>query len=371
MKERLFAIDAVRGWVMIFMALDHAMYFCYVHIFAEGYQGIRPEPMPDIAHYLTRFVTHYCAPTFFFLAGLSVALYALRRRSQFTEGQITTKLVIRGIFLIVLQLTVVNWIWGFGIRQQMAHGFGLAHFGVLSCIGVGLIVLAFARRLPISVLATSAVLSLLVVPFLLAFFPLASGSDQALLEILLQPNREGWLFVNYPFLPWVGVIGLGGVCGLWISNKPEKMTKFFISAGVLLLVVWLGLRLGGGYGNLTPYQGGDWRDFMLMSKYPPSLVFLLWNLGGMAIAIAGHTSLGRIRGFRKLFGVITLFGQTPLFFYVVHLQVYKMLSWIPFLRGSLAIGYVAWLVGLAVMVPLCYVFRSQKRKHPQSVLQYV
>ncbi|HDN81707.1 MAG TPA: DUF1624 domain-containing protein, partial [Methanomicrobia archaeon] len=100
MKNRLFAIDAVRGWVMIFMALDHAMYFCYVHISAEGFQGIRPEPMPDIAHYLTRFITHYCAPTFIFLAGLSVSLYTLSRRSHLSEGTITKKLLTRGFFLI-------------------------------------------------------------------------------------------------------------------------------------------------------------------------------------------------------------------------------------------------------------------------------
>ena len=82
MKKRLFAIDAVRGWVMIFMALDHAVLFTYFHIFAEGYQGRRPDPMPETLHYLTRFITHYCAPTFIFLAGLGVALYTLSRRSR-------------------------------------------------------------------------------------------------------------------------------------------------------------------------------------------------------------------------------------------------------------------------------------------------
>ena len=98
MKNRLFAIDAVRGWVMIFMALDHAMYFCYVHISAEGFQGIRPEPMPDIAHYLTRFITHYCAPTFIFLAGLSVSLYTLSRRSHLSEGNDYEKIAHSWIF---------------------------------------------------------------------------------------------------------------------------------------------------------------------------------------------------------------------------------------------------------------------------------
>ena len=368
MKKRLFAIDAVRGWVMVFMALDHAMYFCYVHIFAEGFQGIRPEPMPDVAHYLTRFITHYCAPAFVFLAGLSVVLYTRSRRTQhLSEGQITRKLLTRGFFLIALQMTVVNWTWGFGLSP----GWSLIYFGVLACIGTGLVVLSSARRVPAPLLASGSILLLLLVPFLLNAFSLVPGSDHPLLEIALQPNSQGWLSVRYPILPWLGVMGLGCACGLWVGTKRERITKFFLSLGLLLLIGWLLVRLGGGYGNLTPYRGGDWRDFMLMSKYPPSLAFLMWNLGGMAIAIAGHNYFERKLRLKRFWSLITLFGQTPLFFYVVHLQVYKLLSLMPVFRGDLATGYLAWLVGLAVMVPLCAGYRSLKRRYPRSVLQYV
>jgi uncharacterized membrane protein len=367
-KRRLFSIDAVRGWVMIFMALDHAILFSYLHISAEGFQGVRPESMPDVAHYLTRFITHYCAPTFVFLAGLSVALYTLSRKARgLSEGQITRKLLTRGFLLIALQLTVVNWTWGFGLTA----GSSLTYFGVLACIGSGLVLLAFARRFPVPLLASGSVLLLLLVPFLLSAFPLAPGADQPLLEITLQPSREGWLAVNYPILPWLSVMGLGCACGFWIGTKPERIMKFFLPLGLLLLVGWLAIRLAGGYGNLTPYQGGDLRDFMLMSKYPPSLAFLMWNLGGMAIAIAGHHYLERRLPFKRFWGVITLFGQSPLFFYIVHLQVYKSLSLLPILRGNLASGYLAWLVGLAVMIPFCGGYRSLKRRYPQSVLQYV
>ncbi len=368
MKTRLFAIDAVRGWVMIFMALDHAMYFSYVHIFAEGFQDMRPEPMPDVAHYLTRFITHYCAPTFVFLAGLSVVLYTLSRRAQhLSEGQISRKLLTRGLFLIALQMTVVNWTWGFGLLP----GWSPIYFGVLACIGTGLVILSLARRLPASLLASCSILLLMLVPFLLNALPLAPGTDHPLLEITLQPNSEGWLSVRYPILPWLGVMGVGCACGLWVGTKTERTTKFFLSLGLLLLIGWLAIRLGGGYGNLTPYQGGDWRDFMLMSKYPPSLAFLMWNLGGMAIVIAGHNYLEKRLRFQPFWDVIVLLGQTPLFFYVVHLQVYKLLSLIPLLRGNLERAYLAWLVGLAAMVPLCAGYRSLKRRYPRSVLQYV
>jgi uncharacterized membrane protein len=370
MSKRLFAIDAVRGWVMILMALDHAMVFCYFHIWAEGFQGIRPEPLPDAAHYLTRFVTHWCAPTFIFLAGLSVALFTLSRRSQgLTERQITRKLVTRGLLLIGLQLTVVNLTWGFGVSE----GWNLVYFGVLSCIGSGLIVLAFARRLPVSILTGGSVLLLLVMPFVLRALPLPPGGDHPLREVLLQPDKYGWLAVNYPVLPWLGVMGLGCGLGLVVGARPERTARLFLLIGALALGLWLPVRLVGGYGNLTPYQGGDWRDLFLMSKYPPSLVFLMWTLGGMALAVAVlHRLAHRLRHPRFWsWRLVTLFGQTPLFFYVVHLVLYRVLGFVPFLRGSLAAGYLAWLVGLAVMAPLCYGYRALKRRHPQSVLQYL
>jgi uncharacterized membrane protein len=371
MKERLFSIDAVRGWVMVFMALDHAMLFCYHHIVAEGYQGIRPLLMPDALHYITRFITHYCAPTFIFLAGLSIALYAGRRSPQLSNTQITTKLVTRGLLLIILQLVIVNWIWGFGLEQQRIYGYGLVYFGVLACIGSGIIIFAFAHRLPLPALATGSMLLLLVIPFLLRWFPLVPGSDHVLLEIFLQPNNEGWLFVNYPVLPWLGVMGIGCACGLWIIENPGRVTRLFLIMGVVLLSAWVIVRLGGGYGNLVPYQGEGWRDFMLMSKYPPSLAFLLWNLGGMSLALAAHSHFKKHLTGTQFFKMIVLFGQVPLFFYVIHLYIYKWLSYIPILRGSLTMGYLAWVLGLLAMIPLCYGFRSVKKDHPRSILQYI
>ncbi|MGD2249359.1 MAG: heparan-alpha-glucosaminide N-acetyltransferase domain-containing protein [Candidatus Methanofastidiosia archaeon] len=367
LNHRLFAIDAVRGWVMIFMALDHAMYFCYLHIFAEGFQGIRPDPIPDAAHYLTRFITHPCAPTFIFLAGVSVALYTLKHREQISESCITEKLITRGIILIVIQLILINWVWGYGFKP----GWGLTYFGILACIGSCLIVLGFARRLFVPVLASGSVVLLVVVPLLLNIFPLNSGTDQLFLEILLQPDSSGWLNVYYPVLPWLGVMGVGCACGAWIGATPKRITKHFLIIGVILLVGWLLLRLGGSYGNLVPYQGGDWRDFMLMSKYPPSLVFLMWNLGLMALAIAGHNYFKSKLHFTRFWKVIILFGQTPLFFYMVHLYVYRTLGIIFGVFNSLTLGYVAWVLGLVVMIPLCKGFQYLERKYPDNILQYL
>jgi uncharacterized membrane protein len=369
-KKRLFAIDAVRGWVMIFMALDHAMLFTYYHISAELFQGRGPDPMPDTLHYLTRFVTHYCAPTFSFLAGLSIALYALSRRSRgLSEGQITRKLVTRGLLIIALQLTVENFIWGFG----PGSGSALINLDVLACIGSGMVILAFARRLPLPVLAGGSLLLLLVMPLLLSAFPLLPGGDQPLLEILLQPSDQGWITVYYPILPWLGVMGLGCACGRWLGERPERTTRFFLALGALLLAAWLPVRLAAGsYGNLVPYQGGDWRDFFLMSKYPPSLAFLTWTLGGMSLALALHSRLEKRLSSTRFFGLVTLFGQTPLFFYIVHLQLYKTLSLIlPRLTGSLAAGYLTWLLGLFYMMILCRLYQALKRRYPHSVLQYI
>jgi len=368
MKKRLFAIDAVRGWVMIFMALDHAVLFTYYHISAEGFQGRLPDPMPDALHYLTRFITHYCAPTFIFLAGLGVALYTLSRRSQgLSEGEITRKLVTRGLLLVALQLTIINFIWGFGISS----GAAVTYFGVLSCIGLGMVILAFARRLPLPILGGGSLLMLLVMPAALSATMVSPGAERPLLEILMQPSDKGWLAVNYPILPWLGVMGLGCACGYWIADRPVRISRFFLLLGAAMLAAWLPLRFAGGYGNLTPYLGGDWRHFLLMSKYPPSLAFLLWTLGAMSLAIAVHNHLEKSMSATRLFGVVSLFGKTPLFFYVVHLQLYKSLSLIPLLRGNLALSYLTWLIGLAAVFPLCVGFRSLRQRYPGSVLQYV
>jgi uncharacterized membrane protein len=366
--KRLFAIDAARGWVMILMALDHAVLFTYYHISAEGFQGRLPDPMPDVLHYLTRFITHYCAPTFIFLAGIGVALYTLSRRSRgLGEGEITRKLVTRGLLLVALQVTIINFIWGFGISS----GAALTYFGVLSCIGVGMVILAFARRLPLPILGGGSLLMLLVMPAALSATMVSPGAERPLLEILMQPSDKGWLAVNYPVLPWLGVMGFGCACGYWIADRPGRMSRSFLFLGAAMLAAWLPLRFAGGYGNLTPYLGGDWRHFLLMSKYPPSLTFLLWTLGGMSLAVAVHNYLEKRLSATRLFGVVSLFGKTPLFFYVVHLQLYKSLSLIPLLRGNLALSYLTWLIGLAVLFPLCAGFLSLKQRYPSSVLQYV
>ena len=364
--KRLFAFDAVRGWVMILMALDHAVLFCYRFISAEGFQGSSPHPVPDIPHFLTRFVSHYCAPSFFFLAGLSVAFYSLRRAKFLNEHQITQKLLKRGIFLIVLQLVVVNFAWGYNPLSNSR----LIYFGVLSCIGSGLAILAFARRLPWLALAFASLFLLLLIPFLLSTFPL-TDTEKPFLEIALQPNSAGRIRVWYPILPWIGVMGFGCACGQCVATDTQKIAKFFLLLSLLLLLGWLALRLGRGYGNYTPYRGGDWRDFMLMCKYPPSPVFLMWTLGGMSIAIAVHNYFKNKLTVKPFWKLVTLFGQTPLFFYVVHLYLYKSFNLMPFLNGSLARAYVAWLIGLAIMIPLCVCYRSLKKRYPHSMLQYI
>lgn len=151
-----------------------------------------------------------------FLAGLSVVFYTLSRRAHhLSEGQITRKLLTRGFFLIAVQMMVVNWTRGFGLSP----GWRPIYFGVLACIGTGLVVLSFARRLPAPLLASGSILLLLLVPFLLSAFPLVPGTDYPLLEFALQPNSEGWLSVRYPILPWLGMMGLGCACGLWVATK--------------------------------------------------------------------------------------------------------------------------------------------------------
>jgi len=214
-------------------------------------------------------------------------------------------------------------------------------------------------------------LLLLAVPVLLTWFPLVPGADRPLVEVLLQPNWADWLWVPYPVLPWLGVIGLGHACGKWISTRPETGTKLFLTVGLLSLLVWLVIRLTGSYGTLSPYEGGDWRDFLLISKYPPGLDFVAWSLAWIALAVVFYDYLSRAGQFGAGSRTLVLIGQVPLFFYLVHLQIYQVLSRVPFLKGSLLQGYLACLVGLALLIPLCASYRALKARYPNSLLQYL
>jgi uncharacterized membrane protein len=372
-SARLPFIDFARGIAMVLMAWDHASLFWNPgHQGSEGLMGMRP-PFESMTQFLLRFVTHFAAPTFVFLAGTSLALSTGKRlaRGQSQVG-ISLHLVIRGLLLLAFELAIIT----------PAFELPLLYFGVLACIGLCLILFGALRFLPWPLILALSLAAILGQPFLtLRFIPAgpAAPLGHYLRVILFEPRWDLPPYVGlYPLIPWLGVMGLGWCFGVFLNTSERRYRRWLPSglllAGGALLAGWFVVRLLRGYGNLLPRRGGSLEGWLYMSKYPPSLAFLLFTLGGMCLMLALGAALQRRPGFdRGLTGVINTFGRVPLFFYLVHLWLYKLTPR-PFTGlfddGPLAAAII-WLTGLAILWALCSLYARAKARYPRSVLQYI
>jgi uncharacterized membrane protein len=370
---RLPFIDFARGVVMALMAWDHVSSFWNPGRRAnEGLMGMRAA-FPNFTQFLLRFVTHWAAPTFVFLAGTALALSTARRQARGeSERDITLRLVKRGGMLLLLEAFVV------------APAFGLPplYFGVLASIGVCFILFSVARHLPPAVILA---LSLIIVVghplFSLDWIPdgPASPWGHYLRVILLEPRFDLFPYVGlYPVIPWIGVMGLGWSFGIFLTGydvtRVRRLALPLVLGGAALIGLCLGVRLLNGYGNLLPRPGGTLEDWLYMSKYPPSLTFLLWTLGGTSLFMALGVFLQERPGFeRGLTGVLLDFGRVPLFFYLAHLWLYRVnlrFAEMGFTLDLLPVG-IFWLLGLLILWRLGLRYEKFKRSYPDSLLQYI
>ncbi|MFX0125346.1 MAG: DUF1624 domain-containing protein, partial [Candidatus Hodarchaeota archaeon] len=368
---RILPIDFVRGVVMVLMALDHASLFWNIgHDAGEGLQGYRPI-FTDLFQFMTRFITHYCAPTFIFLAGAGIALSEIKQKEKgLTQQEITFHFIIRGVILLSLAWTLIVWIF----QADPLY------FGVLACIGVGFIVFAFGRRIPVNAILVLSTCFILLSAFI--WLPISGY-----LNILFQSPE--WPYGMYPLKPWLGVMGLGYVFGHYLQgeNNRDSLNRvathltllgagliifFFILRGTSFLKVTLIPNTGTGWpANYLPAESLAVEHFFLISKYPPSIVFLLWTLGGMFIVLGLAFYLQSHHWFKKWTKPFVILGTTPLYFYCAHLYLYGT---IPLLLGQalfpLPITLLVWVVGLVTLFPSCVLYREIKNTHPNSWLRY-
>jgi uncharacterized membrane protein len=370
-RPRLDAIDVVRGIVMVVMALDHVRgFFCRDTFTIDPVDLSQTYP----ALFLTRWVTHFCAPTFVFLAGTSAFLYGTRGK---TKGAIAWFLVSRGIWLMLLDLTVVNWSWAFGIDYSHLTG-----GGIIWIIGAALVVLSLLVWLPTACVAT---IGVAIIAFHNHLDRITVDGDSPYYGVwsLLHGGGPFWIFPNlhglfpikgdeekygillqfitgYRLLPWTGIVAAGyGFGALFLLDRPERR-KQLIGLGVALTLLFAGLRYTNYYGDFrnpappdrpsmvldgqpgpwTYYEkkdgtGIDWPftalSFLNCQKYPPSLLFVLMTLGPaiLAIGLFDRAITGPISRF------FITFGRVPLFFYLLHIP----------LIHALAIGADYWWYG--------------------------
>ena len=372
---RLPFIDFARGIVMAIMAWDHVSNFWHeLHHGGEGILG-RVPPFPNLIWFLERFVSHVCAPTFIFLAGTVLALSALKRVSRGeSQTSVTIHMVKRGLVLLVLEALVVS----------PAFGTSKLYFGVIACIGVSLIIFSFYRRLPLSVILTLSLIIILNHRFLdLGFIPADTPWGWYFRVIIHEPNFDRWPYYGlYPIIPWIGVMGLGWVFGSLLAKlDPDKIMKLknpLAATGVASIAVFFVVRWINGYGNLLMRTGNTVIDWLYVSKYPPSIAFLLWTMGWMCVFLALGLAIQNRSWFSKgVPGAILAFGRNPLFFYLTHLWLYRLRLPTGFRPEppppfylEMWQTFIFWAVGLVVLWQLCLRYEKLKRAHPRF-LQYI
>ena len=374
--QRLLWLDGLRGLIIVLMALDHASYFV-ARVHPGEFWGVALPVYADAGHFLTRLITHFCAPGFFFLMGASMIFFTdSRRQMGWTDRKITRFFALRGFILIILQLLLENPAWAIGMFSGISHttkppGGGetiLLHFGVLYGLGAAMIFWSFLLRFSSTVFVSLSIIAILATQL---FIPDASNAGflySPWLRLLLIPGQTGIWQVFYPFVPWLGLTGLGLVFGRLIGQNRNRAYQGALIGGIAFLLCFTLLRTLGNFGDFHA-PGSGWIDFLNLTKYPPSLEFVLLTLGVDLLLLFLFSKVEtQLRSWAK---PLVVFGSTALFFYVAHLYLYALMGF-AFPNGtSFSLMYVFWFLGLILLYPLCLWYRRFKgQKPPESVWRF-
>ncbi|HEX5870726.1 MAG TPA: heparan-alpha-glucosaminide N-acetyltransferase domain-containing protein, partial [Longimicrobium sp.] len=392
-RTRIDSVDLLRGAVMVLMLLDHTRE--YVHR-----DGLAFDPTDlsrtTVLLFLTRWVTHFCAPAFVFLAGTGVALQLLRGKSK---REISRFLLTRGAWLIFLEFTLVRFVVTFDLDYAAFPGM----LQVIWAIGVGMMVLAALIHLRTRWIAMIGIaivaLHNLTDGLNVALAPGATPSaGEALWMVLHQPGFVPVLGVRllvlYPVLPWIGVLLCGYCLGHVYGWDAERRRRFLVRLGLGMVAAFIVLRLPNLYGNPSDWSAQKNAAFTVLSfintnKYPPSLLFVLMTLGPALLVLAW------VEGARRgpLGRALVTFGRVPLFFYVLQWVMahgmglllslaagkptshfFGMPGFTPPEAGagfSLGVAYLCWLAGVALLYPLCRWFAAVKQRRDDWWLSYL
>jgi uncharacterized membrane protein len=363
------SIDLMRGLIIVLMALDHVRIF----FTAASFDPLDlTQTSPGL--FFTRWVTHLCAPGFFALAGLSVWLQQLRGAPRL---HLAKWLVIRGLWLIALELTVLGIAWSFTVNWRW--------LGVIWGLGAGMLLLAASLTIPMRVLL---VLSLGFVALHSLLLPLSGLTLPVALYApgIVDVPVLGQMLVIYPVLPWAAMMALGYAAGPWLYPQGTPAQSKLLLAGMVALVGFIALRASGlGDANVQVVAVPSWRSiasFVDVDKYPPSSLYALLMLGIECLLLAVFAS--RIGNSKALHWLRT-FGRVPFFFYLLHLFAIHGLAWMlaqvlhwphahlfwhepdPKMMPAPGYGldlpgiYITWTAVLVLLYPLCAAFAHYKR----------
>ena len=375
---RLEAIDLLRGLVIAIMVLDHVRDF-----FHSGAFTVDPlDPATSVpVLYLTRWVTHICAPTFVLLSGVSIYLQQVGGK---TGATLSRFLVTRGLWLVFLELTIIMFAWNFGpafwllqviwvIGWSMVGMAAVVHFGPKLALVFGILLVSLSPLARLEFAPASTV-----------------GEIGQQLLFGMAPIAGAPVMIAYAIVPWFGIMaigyGLGPLFALGAAQRAKRLT--WVALGLISLFFLL--RTANGFGNPTPWQGMDdpvrtAMSYFNVNKYPPSPDFVSIMLG---ISLLLFVGLAHLRG--PIARVLGDFGRTPLFTYIAHLYIAHALM----LAAAIAVGnpgaaiaplmnppvgwgwglavvYGVWLLVLAILVPLARWMANLKRNRRDWWLSYI
>jgi len=373
---RFVPIDVLRGFVMVLMSIDHASeVFNKGRLLTDSFFFWKPGTPLPLDQFLTRWMTHLCAPTFVFLAGASLAMSTESRiAAGATSRDVDLHIAKRGFLLIAFEFLWMSWC-------MRSPGEFLGQ--VLYAIGASLLFMIPLRRLGdralfavglVWIFGGEIVVGLLEMAKLRATLPsgfLVSGGFFG----------NGRLIVAYPAFSWLAIMCLGWVFGRRLlawknANRDVDRTasRALLVAGSIGVVMFFVLRGTNGYGNmLLVREDGSLAQWLHVSKYPPSITFDGLELGIMALLLSGLFAYSAKRQGESFGGPLLVIGQTALFYYLLHIHAMKLVATITGWHEQLGL-WSAWTFGLAIVAllyPLCAWYRRKKAAHPRSLLQYV
>ncbi|RED43980.1 putative membrane protein [Winogradskyella eximia] len=313
-SNRIESIDVLRGLVMVIMALDHVRDYFHINAFTGNY----PENLEstNIILFGTRFITHYCAPVFVFLAGTSAFLYGQNKPKK----ELSKFLITRGLWLIFVEIFINNFLWWFDVN------FGFINLQVIWAIGLCMIVLGLIVYLPKRIILALGLLIVFGHNTLDGIIKEGDSISSILWYILHQGQflsfSEGhYVSFSYPILPWIGVIVLGYCFGEFYKKDASKALrkKWLLYIGISAIVFFFTLRGFNFYADLVPWTIQDTSEktvisFFNLTKYPPSLAYILITLGPALLFLY---FIETIKNTATNF--LLVFGRVPFFYYMLHI----------------------------------------------------
>jgi uncharacterized membrane protein len=376
---RLKSLDTLRGLIIVFMALDHARGFIAKNHPAEFWGSSLPDYHGDWLAFLTRLVTHLCAPGFMFLMGAGAALFAASRaRAGWTPLRITGHLVLRGLVLIGagLLLEMPASTFGsagatrsesYGLRVPGAPGPIPVIFGVLYGLGSALALAAPLVRLPAFLLVALSIACVVVTQGLVPAASHATDPIHPVMGLLVVPGLASPVLAIYPTIPWLAPTLLGLAFGRELERNRERAFNWIAAAGVASLVLFVALRASGGFGSFQP-PGSGWVGFLNVTKYPPSLTFLLLTLGANFVLLWLFERIDA--GGSRWSAPLRVYGSVPLFFFVTHLWLYAAIGRLFPAGMTIPRMYPFWLLGLVLLYLPCRWYGEFKlRQRPASLVR--